>query len=95
MSVRLLLCAPALLLISTSAYAESFEHSVTESILNATISNSSVTFAGADIAGNSNSISGDAFKGALGIVAIVQNTGTNATVQQAVTVHTGNISLSH
>lgn len=95
MPIRLLLCSTTLLIAGPALAAPSaFEHSVTQSVLSATVSHASVTMSNTHIMDNSNAIGQDAFKNATGVIAIVQNTGTNAVIQQGVTVQTGDIALA-
>src|SRR6185295_698146 len=68
---------------------------VTASILNSTVTNSTVNIAsGAMVNIGGNSISGESFKNATGIIAISQNSGINSNTQQSVTFHANNITLA-
>jgi hypothetical protein len=67
---------------------------ITQTSLNAIISNATVQFDSGALIANNTSISDESFSGAVGIIAVAQNSGANSTIQQSVSFKADSLALS-
>jgi hypothetical protein len=96
---KLLIITSALALLSPPARADnpdtSFNGStvIATSSLSSVVTNSTVSMQNTSLIIGGNSISDKAFEGVKGVIAVIQNTGVNANVQQLVNIATGTIKI--